>query len=224
MADDFDEWSVFRRLDRKHAGFAKAMWSAWDRWTGGLISQFPVSPTRVRRTVVQDLFVQEIRKLFAADNDVRLLDGGDDRFLMFVPPAEGVKKFLVQFKHVDDRLRPSNYPTVRAKRFVQQMPLDGIPVGMRLTLGFRLNKAETDVAGLYLIYLVGHKVVWSYEINRPGSASIAVFPPQQPLFPPDRTTGRVTAKRDPAEMERKQANRGRHLRVVDKQPTKPKQT
>ena len=88
---------------------------------------------------------------------------------------------VVRVKLLDSQLRAHNYPTVRARNWVQRHPLPGIPVG-RLHLGYRMDPTGSVLQDVFITLPNGDPRTvndWVWQIAGP---SVESFPLRQNLF------------------------------------------
>ena len=72
----------------------------------------------------------------------------------------------VRFKKFDDNFRSSNIRTQQSLGFMKQEPLPEIGEAINLQAGYRLNKLETDIEGIYLTLPISENGnVWVFELN-----------------------------------------------------------
>lgn len=208
---NFDEDAVFERLTPWHGMMSEAFHAAWKTWSRDVLPHFPAPPIRFRRNAMHALIVKEIRSRFQDTPGVSILETKDDRFLLHVSGRGG--DLIVQFKHLDDGHHTRNYPTATAKAFDRQIRLPELPDALRVTAGYQLNQAETDIVGVFVVRARGQQVDWWYELARPGSDRVTQLPAQRSLSGiASPTPSRVRAKAPDAATSKKRATLG--LRVV----------
>ena len=103
------------------------------------------------------------------------------RFWIHIKAAD----IVVRFKKLDDELRVSNFPTRGARRFNGQMQLPGMPACPRLTLGYQMNEARTEILGVHLAFLLNRRLMWSYQLPERGAVVLPI--------PAQRKLGEVAA-------------------------------
>jgi hypothetical protein len=96
---------------------------------------------------------------------------------------------LIRFKKLKKNRMPSNYPTTHAVDFAAQLNLPGIEPAARVTVGYILNKNQTEIIAILVTYIVGKTIVWTIDIDEPGSQVNVVPYPTRTLNRP-----RVRAK------------------------------
>ncbi|MGO9246598.1 MAG: hypothetical protein ACLQDC_17720 [Verrucomicrobiia bacterium] len=106
-------------------------------------------------------------------------------------------KVVIQFKKLNPKLLPSNYPTQLALAFDKQETVNGLP-GIpptlpRLTVGYVPNRDSTGIAGIFVTYCVGENLKWYMDITDLGGEA-NVLPMQPVLEPPQEVQQRVYAK------------------------------
>lgn len=100
-------------------------------------------------------------------------------------------KVLIRFKKLRKNKLPSNYPTTHAVEFAAQMTLPGVERAARVTVGYILNKSQTEILTILVTYCIGDRIIWTIDIDEPGEGTgFNVVPyPTKPLTKP-----RVLAK------------------------------
>lgn len=167
-------------------------------------SMHPGMRVRARRTLLQELVVKQIEKAFGEIPGFRIIEGKTGRVLLVV-----ADRLVLQFRHVDGELRTANFPTKMAKDFDEQRHIEGLPPLPRLTIGYRLDKLETDVAAVYVIFSIGKKRVWHYRLNEGndtyGTETLELFPtgPKPPVPVDAEPRRRVGPKRQHGDEEPK---------------------
>jgi hypothetical protein len=167
-----------------HDGLYACVLAAWEHWKR-LVSEFHGFSRVGRRNVLHEFIVQEARTRFGDVVGVKIKETKSGRFLV------RVERIVLFFKHVDSAFQPKNYPTEGAIAFSGQLPLPGVPKGPRVVIGYQLNELETELTSGSVIFLVGRKVMWDYEIskNTAGGVVIPMFderqkPPRAPRVRP----------------------------------------
>ncbi len=97
---------------------------------------------------------------------------------------------VLQFKKLTRNLRTSNILTQLTLdfNFQREVHLPGVPATLpRLTLGYVPKTDWTEVAGVYLTYCVGRRLVWYIDITQAGEQT-AEFPQNLPFTPIPTTT------------------------------------
>jgi hypothetical protein len=165
--------SVFKAFERYKSAFAPAM---------------AKPPARFRATAVNALMVEEAEKVFAGEVIHRY-----GRALVCSIPG-----IVLQFKKLDRRGLPRNYPTKTAIRFANQQRVPGIPEGTRVTVGYILNEMQTEISEVRLVAQRGDTVVWNIEL--------IVSQTVMPIFAP--TTKTIPAEAAAPKKRRLQAKSG----------------
>jgi hypothetical protein len=119
---------------------------AWRRYTKEVRDRLGMPSARGLANVMHELIVDEARRRFQERKGIRLHDK-PDRFLLVLP-----QNWLVaRFKKVNPALETVNIRTPTSIAFDNQIPLDFIPNGIRLTIGYQLDVFKTEVIGIYAI-------------------------------------------------------------------------
>jgi hypothetical protein len=156
---------VQKRLTQYWETLAELPHRALERYKRQIASRFSQPSGRFRSNALHELMIDELRPV-AGDSLITargrsLLRAGDD--------------LVVQFKKIDGSGRTSNVPTAAALAWETQLHLPGIPPAMRLTLGYRLDKASTEVVEVSLIARDGDAIIWRENVT--SQAQLALTTP-----------------------------------------------
>lgn len=183
------------RLSRFWELLAQLPHRALDRYKRQVAARFALPSARFRSTAIQELMVDEVRR--AARDDLFRRRG------RWVLRADD--NLIVQFKKVTAGGRTINLPTPAALQWETQLNLPGIPSAMRVTLGYRLNCTNTEVAEVCLIARDGDTVIWRESIESQSSQLTIATPiratESRPVVrrlaaKPEALAARVTKKKD----------------------------
>jgi hypothetical protein len=139
---------------------------AWKEFRGVQAALYPEMRVRVRRNLLQGLVVKQIERAFAGVPGFHIIDSKCGRVLLVV-----ADRVVLQFRHIRDGFKTANINTKTAREFDEQRYIDGFPPLPRITIGYRLDKLETAVSGVYVIFNVGKRTEWHYPLNDAGSGS-----------------------------------------------------
>ena len=167
------EQEAVNRLGSDLGLLANCVQRAWNHWLHRCAGTIPLPTRRARANVVHDLIAAEIRKEFDESGRARVVDAGGRLLLSYGGDL------LIRFKKLRPGLHTSNYPTQLALAFDHQIPLRGIPTGVRLTLGYVLDRLETGLAGIYLVCARGNRVQWAREIAGAAGGQLIALPGQR---------------------------------------------
>jgi hypothetical protein len=85
------------------------------------------------------------------------------------------------FKQIGEDRLPKNFPTEGAKMFARQGWLEGVPPGVRLTLGYRVNHLGTELAEVCVLCLSSLKhALWHIDIEESGAEIRQLTLPVEP--------------------------------------------
>lgn len=174
----FSSDDCFDLLGPYHDRLLAAIQRAWKRWAGDLAPKMPGCRVSPMRTIVQELIVQEIRTDFADDAEVTIIETPQHHFLLQVPVVDNDASILLRFKHLDRQMRTANYRTPGSDDFDCHRPLPGIPDGLRLNVGYRLDEADADLSDVRITRAHGDKILWDYALWERG-ADVTHLRPQQ---------------------------------------------
>jgi hypothetical protein len=143
---------------------AECIFEGWNRWNDLAASNASLSyplTSRSRATYVNDHMWNAVKTKFASAQDVQVVE-----------TASGLRTLLIsdrltlRFKKLDGRLRPSNIPTRQQEIFESQLTLDGLPEVTRLTIGYILNRVQTEIDKIAIVLRVNKALIWSFMVNR----------------------------------------------------------
>lgn len=183
--DQFSEEAVFARLEEYHADVVGVVRAAFKRWIE-IAPAFAGPSLRTRRNNMYEFMAEEARTRFTGRDGVKPRDTKHEQVLLDFPARGGVGALLMRFKHLDEQLATRNFPTSAAIAYDGPSALPGMPQ-MRLTAGYQLNDAESEITGIHIVRAVKvldrgrlrTNVLWSYELAKPGSDRIAELPLQR---------------------------------------------
>jgi hypothetical protein len=143
---------------------------------------------RTRASAIHDHIVDYVKRKLSGTN------------IRFVPSRvrnlfSADNALVLQFKKLNPGLKPSNYPTQLALNFDAQVNtgyLPGMEASPRLTIGYVPNVAFTGLNGVFVVYLSGKTVIWSFEIPDTDTGESAVI---GTLFTPSSPGSRVKPKK-----------------------------
>lgn len=183
--------AVQRRLKRFESRLAEAVRRAWDRYLSKVAPVFKhAPPTRLRANAVQALIIEEVTEMFP-----ERVFRARGRSLLWI-----AEDLIVQFKKLDRRGRPRNYPTQTALRFNAQLDIPGIPAATRATIGYQLDKVGTKLVALSVVLQDRHGIDrWDL-----GEAETPVLP----LVAAPASTPRRPARVKPGIVKPKKAKDG----------------
>lgn len=105
--------------------------------------------TRSRASLVHDHAVAFAREAFESRVGTYCQEVNK---LFLVCFANGI---VVRFKKLDEKLRASNIATQQCMDFMTQVPLPFIDDAVNLHVGYRLNRLQTDIEGVYITQPAG---------------------------------------------------------------------
>src|SRR5207249_1056344 len=103
------------------------------------------------------------------------------------------EKLLIRCKKLGGDSLPSNYPTERAEEYDRGDDLPGIPPApQRLTLGYRLNRLQTDLKDVLISNSIGGRLLYDIILDAPDD-NIMIIEKSSNGNPP--TSGRSETSR-----------------------------
>ena len=144
---------------------------AWEHWKKKFEPELVHFDARTRASIIHDLIVGEVKTRLGDHSEVQIRKARGRWLLCFAEHS-----MVVHFKKLDREFRTSNARTETAFKFSHQLPLPGVPEGVRLTVGYRLNAVATELLGVWVVLAVGRKVEWKYEMPAPQTAIVEQLP------------------------------------------------
>ena len=118
----------------------------------------PNCTSRTQASIVHDLIVAEIGREFHNVPGAECMEAAKRQVLLLGD------NLLIRFKKLDERLMASNYPTQMATDFSNQLDLPGVPGQVRLTAGYLLNTAGTEILDCFITLQNASTVQWSIHL------------------------------------------------------------
>lgn len=139
--------------------------TAWRTWITSILRYLPDCPKRTRRAVIWTLLLNEARARFGDDANIVFRETRQGHFFFQIPGSNSAGSILIRFKFLTEDLHTRNYPTETALDYNRQIPLPGIPAGIRIDVGYRLNADETALIGIFAVWSVGLTKLWVYQLD-----------------------------------------------------------
>lgn len=150
---DFDE--VRARLSKHWMTLAGLPHKALDRYKR-MARRFAQPSARFRSNSIHELMVDEMRKIAGES----IFSSGGRSVL------RADNDLVVQFKKIDSQGRTKNIKTTASDGWnTQQLGLPGIPDTMRVTLGYRLNRLNTEVIDVSMVARDGDQIIWRENMS-----------------------------------------------------------
>ncbi len=168
------------------------------RWFIEIAPRIATASKRLRASAICDLIGEEVRKEFDDEDGMRLFVKYE-RILVSI-----AGELVIRFKKLDRRFRTANYPTQTALQFDNAqppLPLGIVPPGERITIGYKLDRAEIQLESVWVLQQRDGGIEWLYPIT-PTLADVKRLPQ------PSKEERRVTARRQPADTKRKKKDGG----------------
>jgi len=161
----------------------RSLADAFTTWLQDYAPHHMVLSTTARAKIINDHFYFNAAQNLGRDRGAIFHENQLQRFIVFD------ERLVVRFKLLDRSLQARNYPTERAKGWVQQLPLEGIPPCERLHLGYRLDLTGTAIRDAFITLPNGALAVpndWIWQVwGNPIDSS--TFGIQMRLIPFART-------------------------------------
>ena len=170
-----------RLLRKDYRILSRVITTAWEDYQAYPFDVQAAHTPRTRASAVHDHMVSRAREAFGSVLHAQCTEYGG----LFMVLLYG--RIAMRFKKLDDDFRSSNIPTQQSLDFVrQESDLPGIKSMTNLQAGYRLNRLQTDLEGVYVACPRGSYNHWITELSiEPGSAgaSVVEFPGVPPKTP-----------------------------------------
>jgi hypothetical protein len=121
-----------------------AFGESWRTWREDYHAQHVILNDSARAIIVNQNFYWHAQQRLNDDLGVRFLEDNLQRYMVFD------EALIVRFKLLGGGLESHNYPTVRARQWLQQVPLPDFPKLARLNFGYTLDSFGTQVDGAFV--------------------------------------------------------------------------
>lgn len=141
--------------DDKRALLRQCVEGAWTLYTERFRPVLPYCTPRGMANILHELTVQQIRDKFAEVPGVEIRENWvKNRFLLEI---SGV--MILQFKKLTKNFQTRNIRTRTSLAFDGQRDVEGMPSLPRVTVGYQLGQYNTEIAGIWLAFLIGKEAV-----------------------------------------------------------------
>lgn len=165
----------------------KSLAGAFTTWQQDLAPHHVALSSTARAKIINDYFYFNAAQNLSRDKGAVFHENQLQRFIVFD------ERVVLRFKLLDNNLEARNYPTERAKGWVQQLPLEGIPPCERLHFGYRLDLTGTIIKDAFITFPNGTLAVpndWVWQVwGNPIDSS--TFGIQRRLIPVSRVATNV---------------------------------
>lgn len=181
QADLITEEEARSALEPVHGPLVTAVHRAFTIWKDVVAPNLTRVKESTRAGFIHDSIETQLRTALGSNADVEFAPTTSDRFWFRIKP----KSLLVRIKKLNSALTTSNYRTESANKFDRQQQLDHVPIGSRVTLGYRPKKDNTGLLGVWIALFKGQRLLWKYELLAdPASGVVSIAPtPILPLAP-----------------------------------------
>ena len=144
---------------------------------------------RTRASAIHNLMVRAATQYAATTENVQPFD----RQLMKGMVIDG--RIAIRFKKLDEDSYSRGHYTKQVEEFRNQQTLDGIDATHHLELGYVLNRDETEISEVRVVYPSGRNNAWWSRIDASGIQPVVVdlLPP---LRPTDGDGGAIIKPKD----------------------------
>jgi hypothetical protein len=165
----------------------KSFADAFSTWLEDYAPHHMVLSTTARARIINDHFYFNAAQNLSRDKGTVFRENQLQRFIVFD------ERLVLRFKLFDNNLQARNYPTERAKGWVQQLPLKDMPPCERLHFGYRLDLTGTVVRDAFITLPTGTLAVpndWVWQIWG-NPIDLSTFGIQMRLIPVSRAATNV---------------------------------
>jgi len=170
-----------RLLRKDYRILSRVITTAWRDYQAYPFDVQAAHTPRTRASAVHDHMVSRAREAFGSVPHAQCTDYGG----LFMVLLYG--RIAMRFKKLDDEFRSSNIPTQQSLDFVrQESELPGIKSMTNLQAGYRLNRLQTGLEGVYVACPQGSYNHWITELpieSGFAGASVVEFPVTPPKTP-----------------------------------------
>jgi hypothetical protein len=162
---------------------AKCIRGGWNRWCQLRDERSDLAAplnSSTRAGYVNDHIWDEVKKRFKDVSGTHIVEHKRLKLLVIED------QITLRFKKLDKRLHSKNVQTHQQRALGQQLPIEGIPPLVRLTIGYVLSKLETDIEIIAVTLPVDNTIEWHLIVDT-TETEIAVLP----FTSEDVTTTRV---------------------------------
>jgi hypothetical protein len=151
----------------------------WDEYHARMPQDLLVTfSTRTRATAIHDLMVRDAIKYAASADRVRPFERQMMRGMVIDD------RIAIRFKKLDEDSYSRGHYTRQVEEYRSQQSLDGIDAAHHLELGYVLNRDETEVAEVRIVYPTGRNNAWWSRIDGADIQPVVID-----LLPPDGPEG-----------------------------------
>ena len=145
--------------------FHDAMHWAWGRWKAKHPDLWALPSRTLRATGIHELVVGRLAERLDGHARVVRVDPqpGIRRAHYLIKDSDGIIRVIIQTKKFDVMNRTRNIRTKEAILFDAQQPVLGIPVGPRITLGYRVVESGTGIV-TEAAYRRHGALAWKFEL------------------------------------------------------------
>lgn len=158
-------------LNPYHHVLEKCIRRGWARYSEVIPKELPMPSPRGKANMIHEFIINEARVLLTGIEGIIVNDSIDGRFLVNIE-----NRVLLQFKKLNRAFETSNYPTRTARAFNAQEEIAGLPRCVRLTVGYRLNRLGTELAGIYILFGTKNRPSWRYDLRAPERDMVVELP------------------------------------------------
>lgn len=161
------EAEVLNALQEHLSAFVEIVQGGWDDYLAYPIDQRIVYTTTTRAGIVHDHQIERASRYAASSQEVSIRDCY--RLKLLVVEVKDCC-FAIRIKKLNEMRMPSNHLTGQVADFRRQRQLDGIPSSYNLEIGYVLDRLESEIKEVCLVYPRGSKSnYWVSELSKEGA-------------------------------------------------------
>lgn len=158
--DVISDQEAIEALARHFKPFLEVMGGGWSDYQGlapGLRATFT---TTTRAGIVHDFQVARASSYAAQHgSQIRIAESSKLRLIVIAD------RYAIRLKKLDEALMPSNHITDQVRDFRGQRQIPGLPESCNLELGYVLNRSETDIEQVCLVFPNGpYRNLWAIDL------------------------------------------------------------
>jgi hypothetical protein len=153
--------------------FADCWRSGFTGWREGVTPETRSRLTSTTRAgIIHNLAISRAKELFPAGDDGARICEAIGFFKLYVQ-----NKAIVRLKRVGRDFLAANVKTKQQKRYYAQAHVDGVTDGLtRITVGYQLNLAQTDIDRIVAGLQIGKDLIWHFDITDEAGGIAAPIP------------------------------------------------
>lgn len=133
-------------------------WGKWKDVTNTNPAFTAPLAARSRASCVNDHIWNAVVSRFTGVDEVHIVEKNGLRTICIA------NQLILRFKKLNRKLQSCNIGTAQQHAFAQQLAIPGIPEATRLTVGYLLDRLQTEIATVVVTLPYGSAIVWSFQL------------------------------------------------------------